>query len=87
MKDGKPGRISECPVGMILRESPHVFDAIGAYGSGENVSPDVLRKPRWLQDAFRVIGSERARLFEMEQQDRKAQHDAKIGARMRSRHG
>lgn len=84
---GAPARIYECPVGMVLREAPQAYDAIAAYGSGEQIGPSMLREPLWLQHAFRVIGSERARHHSMDDADRRAANDAKFGARVRAGHG
>lgn len=85
---GKPAELRECPVGAVLRESPHVYDVIGAYGTGEHIGPSILQEPLWLQHAFRVVGSERNRLMDLERTNDKAKHDAAYGARVRRRgHG
>lgn len=70
----------ECPVGMVHREAPYVYDVINAHGLSEGAGLALLEQPRWLQQAFRVVGSERERHREHDQRERQAKHDARYGA-------
>jgi hypothetical protein len=84
-KDGKEveGRdiVRECPVGMVLRETPHVYDAVSAASNTESGAINPLEVPRWLQDSLRIVGSERGRLFDIKQQQRRSAGDAAYAAR------
>lgn len=76
--------LAECPRGRVLREAPHVYDAIGAYGLVEaGPSLDVLYLPLWLQQAFSYIGGEKARMRELNLRTKKAALHADIGAKAR----
>ena len=70
----------ECPVGRILREAPHVFEAIMAYRYADGAGLEVLSFPRYLQSAFNVIASERERLRIMAEKDRESKADASHAA-------
>jgi hypothetical protein len=84
-KDGKEveGRdiVRECPVGMVLRETPYVYDAVSAASYVESGALNPLEAPRWLQDAARIVGSERGRMFDIKQQQRRGASDAAYAAK------
>jgi len=77
--DPKLGTLYECPVGMVHREAPYVYDVINAHGLSEGAGLELLEKPRWLQQAFRVVGSERERHREAGQRERQTKSDARYG--------
>ena len=80
--------IKECPVGVIFKESPYVYNALNAYAHSENGCFNPLESPLWLQDAFCVIASEKARLQKIKDEERRSKRDSKYGMRVRqSRHG
>ncbi len=72
----------ECPVGMLLREAPHVYDLIDACVLVENATPsEYLTMPRYFQHASRVYRSELARLDDLRQQARKSGADINYARR------
>jgi hypothetical protein len=76
--------LRECPVGLILREGPHVYDAIAAHAYAENGALNPLDSPPYLQSAIRVVASERARLRELADADRQTKKDqAYLGKALR----
>lgn len=79
--------LNECPVGKIMRESPHVYDAIAAHTYSENGALNPLECSPWLQAAIRVVGSERGRLEDMRQEEQRNKVDAKRGQSLRKRRG
>lgn len=87
LDDGKPATLRECPVGMILRDAPYTYEALSAYGGGEFTGFDLAKQSQWTQAACRVIGSEKARHREMEDEQRKAKSASAYGARVRSGRG
>jgi len=72
----------ECPVGLVQREAPYVYDVINAHSLSEGAGLALLEQPRWLQLAFRVIGSEQGRHREAERREQQAKTDARYGARV-----
>jgi hypothetical protein len=83
-KEG-PFILRECPLGYVLRAAPYLFDAISAQSLLESGAFDLLRSPMWLQRICRVIGSEKARLFDAKQKDQQTKRDAKIAQGVLSR--
>lgn len=77
--------LHECPVGLVLRQTPFVYDLIRAGGYAENTGVEMLSQPRYLQEAVGLVGSERARLRELAQADRQATSDANYGAKILKR--
>lgn len=77
---GDDGILRECPVAVVDRECPQVYDAIGAHAYAEHAGLAALEAPRWLQHALRVIGAEKARLYDLKQADERAKRDARHGA-------
>ncbi len=72
----------ECPTGAILREAPHVFDAIAAQSYAEAGAFDPTLKPAYLQQAMAVVGAEKYRLWEIRRDRDRAKADASYGARV-----
>lgn len=67
------GLIYECPVGYLLREHSWVFDVIDTASRVEQCGPrEWLALPRWFRHASRLVLSERQRLREEEQEQRRA---------------
>ena len=67
----------ECPTGYTLREAPHTFDVIESASLAENAGPDDIgRMSSYWHRAARVVASERIRLREAREHQRKAQGDA-----------
>lgn len=79
--------LRECPVGMILRETPQIYDAIYAHSVSAGSGLEILNSPQWLQSALNVIAVERDRLKEMADRDAQAARDAQIGKRAIRRMG
>lgn len=77
--------IYECPVGMVLREAPHAFDAILVHGLAESGGFDLLSQSPWLQSAFRIIGSEKERHRKRQDTERQAKRDAQYGKQVLTR--
>ena len=67
--------IRECPVGLVLRDGPHVYDLISAHSYAENGALNPLDSPSYLQAGIRVVASERARLRELADADRQTKRD------------
>jgi hypothetical protein len=64
LEKGKPLVMRECPVGMIIREAPYVYDAIRMQTHMENGALSPLDLSPWARSAASVVSSERARLRE-----------------------
>jgi hypothetical protein len=78
--------LHECPIGKVQRESPYVLDAILVQGMADGQGFELLRQSRWLQQAFRVIGSERERHRLITERERQAKRDAAYGQRVLKGH-
>ena len=79
MDDGSE-MLRECPVGAVLREAPHVYDAIRASSYAESGGLEIMRQSRCLQDAVVLASSEKERLRELKRADEQSARDAKHGA-------
>ena len=77
--------LRECPIGAVLREAPHVYDAIRASNAVESGAMNPIDAPIYLQHALSVIISERDRLWRMRDDERKSKSDSSHG--MKVRHG
>jgi hypothetical protein len=81
--------LRECPVGKILSETPHLYEAINAtaHVSGSGVA--FLSSPMWFQQVASLVAYEKARLGEMANRDAQAKRDAERAKRALgiSRHG
>ena len=76
--------LRECPVGRILRETPHVFEAIEASAYVDNAGPrDARHIPPYLHQVWRIVSSERQRLHELKMSEAKGRRDVDIGKRVR----
>lgn len=71
--------VRECPVGMLIRECPYIYDVINACGLVESGCVDLLHAPLFLQSAYRVVSSERSRLRELKDKDRQTKRDSEYG--------
>ena len=79
--------LRECPVGFILRTTPHIYDMLELTSQSESTSMvELARSPRALQQAVRLVRSERNRLNELRQIERESKQAAAVGARVR-KHG
>jgi hypothetical protein len=81
--------LTECPTGAVLREAPHVYQAIATQSYIEGGAINPLECSPWAQAAFQIIGSERARLMERKQEMRKLKSNSKraMAAHMGRNHG
>ena len=77
--------LKECPVGKILREAPQTYDILDYSARIEATGvEEYSRLPRFMQQAIRLVSSERERLRELKEQKRKAAADSKFGMRRRA---
>ena len=67
-------------MGRVRRQSPYAYDVINAHSFAEGAGLQLLSEPRWLQQAFRVIGSEQERHRVMAQNEQRAKRDGRYGA-------
>ena len=81
MHEAGEATIRECPTGRVLRESPHIYRAIHTAGHVENGSVNPFTLSHWAREAMMVVSSERARLREIEQQNRQLERDRVQGRR------
>ena len=69
--------LAECPTGYLLRVAPHTYDVIESASLAENAGPDDIgRMSSYWHRAARIVASERARLREAKEHQRRAQGDA-----------
>jgi len=73
--------LSECPVSAVLREMPYAYKLVNAHAYSKQSGIKLLDMPKYIQDAFGVMSSEKARLDEMAEQDRQTKRDASYGKR------
>lgn len=73
--------LKECPTGYVLRNAPHIYAVIKAYNYIESGSINPMDQSSWAQAAFNVIGSEKARLYELEQNKNQTRRDSEYGRR------
>lgn len=73
--------IDECPVGKILRETPHVYQAVQMYGYAESGSLNIFDCSSWLRSAMSIVGSEYVRHSRRRDEQRKAEADAMAARR------
>lgn len=74
--------MTECPVGYLLRTSPHTYDTIDAVCLVENASPtEFSALPRYAQAAARLFRSESVRLYEQESKDKQQSESIRRAAR------
>lgn len=75
--------LTECPVGKVLREAPHVYDLLDHLSHADNASPREMEShSRYYRHALRLYRSEISRLDELRRAGDKAASDAAYGARM-----
>lgn len=74
--------LTECPTGYVLRNAPYVYDVINVHNYVENGALNPLELSWWARKALSVIGSEKARLREMDQERRRTQSDSKASLRV-----
>ena len=79
--------LRECPVSVVLREAPHVYDVIPLHSYAESGASDPMRMSAWAQRAIRLVGSEKARLYELATAEKRNARDSKVGLDMRRGHG
>ena len=80
--DGPHWRLSECPVGMLAREAPWVWDVLAAQHYAEHAGFEALQQSRFLQDAMRLVASERGRHMEERQKRDRSRSDAAHASRV-----
>jgi len=64
-------------MGMILRETPHIFSAIAIANDIENGALSTLDVSPWARMAVSVVAGERSRLREEERESRTQKTDSK----------
>lgn len=69
------GLLRECPVGLVLREGPHIYQVINAHAYAENGAINPLGSPHYLQQGLNVVGSEKARLRDIKDEERQLHGD------------
>lgn len=75
--------LTECPVGMILRETPHIYELIDYLASFEHATPsEVERSSRYTLQAWRLYRSEQSRLQELRRHNKEVTGDAQYGSRV-----
>lgn len=77
--------LRECPVGAILRETPYIYEAVSAQSYAEAGAFDPSTKPTWLQEAMRIVGSERSRLWDIKRERERSSRDAAYAAKVLGR--
>lgn len=82
LEDGEPLVIKECPVGLVIREAPYVFQAIRIANYVENGAVNPLELSPWTQQAIAIVSSERARLREETKDGDQAVRDSEYRLRM-----
>ena len=83
--DKKPSELRECPVGIVLREAPYIYDAINSWQYVDSGALNPLVSPSWLREILRVVGSEKARLHELRDRPNQGAADAEYGRRVLAR--
>lgn len=73
--------VYECPVGMLLREAPWVYDVLAAAAYSESAGFEVLRQSAFLQSGIRLVQSEKSRHREARQQQQQGKRDAQYARR------
>lgn len=73
--------LRECPTGYVLRNAPYIYRAIAAASHVENGAVDPYTLSHWAREAIGVVGSERARLREIENENRELNRDRVAGRR------
>lgn len=75
--------LTECPVGKILREAPHVYDLTDHLSHADKASPREMEgHSRYFRHALRLYRAELSRLDDLRRARDRAAGDAAIGARM-----
>lgn len=81
MHEAGEATIRECPTGRVLRETPYIYRAIAAAGYVENGAVNPYTLSHWCREAMQVVSSERSRLREIENENRKLDNDRAYGRR------
>ena len=77
--------LKECPVGFILRTTPHIYDALDMLAHHESMGPlEVTHMTPWFRLMLRLYRSELSRLRELRDMDNKVNSDIAYAERMRS---
>lgn len=74
----KDQTIKECPVGVVLRETDYIYDALNAHAYADKAGLDILNASPWLQSVMHIVSSEKARLWDMAEAERKSKGDAAL---------
>lgn len=75
----------ECPVGLILREGPQIYDAIEVANLSENMTPTEMRRlPVYMTGVMRLVASERSRLRDIKDRQEIAKRNSEYGMRRRN---
>lgn len=75
--------LRECPVSVVLREAPHIYDLIPVHSYVDAGATDPLALSHWAQRGIRVVASERSRLLEMDLAEKRNARDSRVGLSVR----
>jgi hypothetical protein len=79
--------LTECPVGYVLREAPHIYDLLDYLSLSESLSPlELGRMPRYFGQMLRVYQNELVRVQDLAYRQRAAEQSAEAAKRA-IRHG
>lgn len=73
--------MKECPIGYILRTTPHIFSVISLSGHLENGSINLFDLSGWAREAVSVVFSEKGRMMEIERDQMEMNKDKVVGRR------
>lgn len=68
--------LKECPVGKVLRETPDIYAAIETQSYAETGAVSLDSLSPWMAAGVRFASSERARLWEIKEQQRQQKSNA-----------
>lgn len=69
--------LRECPVSVVLRETPHAYEALAVASHVENGGTDPLKLSSWAREAISIVSAERARHRELKDKEKQGFRDAK----------
>lgn len=69
--------LRECPVSLVLRETPYVYGALSAAAHLENGGLDPYRLSAWASEAVRIVSAERVRHRELKDKEKDLEREAR----------
>lgn len=73
--------LKECPVGYVLRNAPQTYDVLAVSSWVDKGCLNPMDTPKWLQDALRVVVSEKGRLAKQRQESESSKSQSDYGIR------